>query len=58
MALYLGSERVKINLNGVQYYLGLFSDPLITNGIKLLSSEGYMLKSSNGIYLTTKDGDE
>jgi hypothetical protein len=58
MALYLGSDRVKININGTTYYLDLFSDPIITNGIRLLSSEGYILKDLNNIYITSKDGDE
>ena len=56
MALYLGSsEKLKINLDGVTYYLNLFSETPITNGIRLLSSEGYILKDSNGLYVTTKE---
>lgn len=56
MALYLGSEMVKINLNGAAYYLNLFSENPITNGIRLLSSDGYILKDSNGLYITVEDG--
>ena len=55
MALYLGSEKVKINLNGVVYNLNLFSTTPILNGVLLLSSEGYILKDANGIYLTAKE---
>ncbi len=55
MALYLGSEKVKVNLNGVIYCLNLFSKNPIINGIKLLSSEGFILKDSNGLYLTVKE---
>ncbi len=56
MALYLGSsEKLKIYLNGVAYYLNLFSTTPITNGIRLLSSERYILKDSSGLYLTTKE---
>ena len=59
MALYLGSsEKLKVNLNGVAYCLNLFSQTPITNGIRLLSSEGYILKDLNRLYLTTKDGEE
>lgn len=54
MALYLGNNKVKINLNGVVYCLNLFSENPITNGIRLLSYDGYRLKDSNGLYLTTK----
>lgn len=56
MALYLGSsEQVKIRLNGVAYYLNLFSETPITNGIRLLSSDEFILKDANGLYLTTKE---
>lgn len=55
MALYLGSEKVKINLNGVVYCLNLFSTTPITNGIRLLSSDNYILKDLNELYLTTKE---
>lgn len=56
MALYLGSsEKLKINLDGIAYYLNLFSEIPITNGVRLLYSEGYILKDSNGLYLTTKE---
>lgn len=55
MALYLGDEKVKINLDGLTYYLNLFSKTPITNGVRLLSSERYILKDSNGLYITTKE---
>lgn len=57
MALYLGSEKVKINLNGVVYNLNLFSTTPILNGVLLLSSEGYILKDINELYLTAKEGE-
>ena len=57
MPLYLGGNAVKININGIQYYLNLFSTTTIFNGIRLMSSEGYILKDSNGIYLTVKEGE-
>ena len=56
MALYLGnSEKLKINLDNVEYLLNWFSGTPITNGVRLLSSENYILKDSNGLYLTTKE---
>lgn len=56
MALYLGSsEKLKININNVTHYLNLFFEAPITNGIRLLSSDGYILKDSNGLYITTKE---
>lgn len=57
MALYLGKDAVKINLNGIVYSLNLFSSNLILNGVLLLSSEGYILRDSNGLYLTTKESE-
>lgn len=56
MGLYLGSsEKLKINLNNILCSLNLFSETPITNSVRLLSSEGYILKDSNGLYLTAKE---
>lgn len=55
MALYLGSsEKLKVNLDGAICCLNLFSTTPITNGVRLITSDNYILKDSNGIYLTTK----
>lgn len=58
MALYLGTDKVKINLDGIVYNLNLYSATPITNGVMLLSSDNYILKDSNGLYLTTKKESE
>ena len=58
MALYLGNDKVKVNLNGLLYDVNFHSEIPITNDIRLLSSEGYILKDSNGLYLTAKKEDE
>lgn len=55
MALYLGSEKKKLNLSGLTYCLNLFSATTIVNGIQLLSSDNYVLKDSNGLYVTAKE---
>lgn len=56
MALYLGnSEKLKININNTICTLKLFSEVPILNGARLLSSENYILKDSNGIYITVKE---
>lgn len=58
MALYLGgSEKLKINLGNITYCFNLFSETPITNGIRLLSSEGYILKDFTGLYLTVKESE-
>lgn len=55
MGLYLGSNKCKLNLNDIVCYLNLYSDTsTATNGIKLLTSDGYILKDSNGVYITLK----
>lgn len=55
MALYLGSEKKKMNLGGLAYYLNFFSTTITTNGAYLLSSDNYILKDSNGLYITVKE---
>lgn len=57
MALYLGTDRIKTNINGMAYNLTLFSSTLILNGARLLSSDGYILIDSNGTYLTSKESE-
>lgn len=57
MALYLGSDKVKINLDGVTYCLNLYSTTLIINGICLLSLDNYLLKDVNGLYITAKESE-
>ena len=55
MALYLGGQKVKINLDGVVYCLNLFFNEPITDGVRLLSSNGYILKDLNGLFITIKE---
>lgn len=57
MALYLGDKKLKIDLNNKKYYLNFYSKIPITNGIRLLSSDGYILKDFKGLYLTTKESE-
>ena len=61
MALYLGSSKeLKIKLsNGSSFRLNiptLTSSPIVS-GARLLSSDNYILKDSNGLYLLAKDGE-
>ena len=58
MALYLGnSNKLKVYLNGVAYHFNLFTTNITINGIQLLSLDDYILRDSNGLYLTIKDGE-
>ena len=58
MALYLGSDKVKVNLDGNTYYLNLFIATPIVNSYYLSSSDGYILQDLNGVYLTVGKGSE
>ena len=56
MALYLGSsDKLKVNLEEIVYHFRLAPKTPIINGIRLLSSDGYILKDSQGLYLTAKE---
>lgn len=59
MGLYLGSgEKVKVHWGGVLYFGNLFSKIPITNGMRLLSLEEYILKDSIGIFITTTEKED
>lgn len=52
MALYLGSDRVKINLNRVVYRLNVQSNTSENiDGVLLAASDGGLLQDSNNLYL-------
>ena len=57
MALYLGNDKITINLNGIIYLLNIYNTELILNGILLLSSDDYVLRDINGLYLTAKEAE-
>lgn len=57
MALYLGNDKITINLNDVMYLLNVYSSELIINGVLLLSSDDYILRDINGLYLTAKEAE-
>lgn len=55
MALYLGKDRVKINLDGVVYKLNLLTDTSSATRCTLSSSDNFILQDLNGVYLIPKD---
>ena len=57
MALYLGSSKKIININGVPFNLHISKTAPTITGIKLLSFDNYVLKDSNGLYITAKEGE-
>ena len=54
MGLYLDNKKRKIYLNGQAYAVNLA--PKIPANV-LRSSDGYILKDSNGLFLTVKVGE-
>lgn len=54
MNTYLGNQKVKIHINGIAYCLNLHTSSEYISGM-LLSSDGFLLRDVNGIYLTVKD---
>ena len=57
MAIYLNNSKVKICLGNTKSKLNLYSSVPIVNGIILKSYDGYMLKDSKGLYITTKESE-
>ena len=57
MAIFLGDKKVKLILDNVIYNIRLSDIASVFNGVKLLSSEGYTLKDSNGLYITAKESE-
>lgn len=57
MAIYLGSDKFKLHLGNKPYCMNLYTTNLILNGVKLLSSEGYVLRDKNGTHLTAKESE-
>ena len=56
MALYLGDNKIKVNINGKICGLKLSLDASSFESVRLLSFDQYVLKDSNGIYLMTIGG--
>lgn len=57
MALYLGGNGQKINLDGKTYCLNMLIKTIITEDALLLSLDNYILQDNNGLYLTIKEND-
>lgn len=55
MALFLGSEKKKLNFNNALFNLNIYSSTLTVNGVMLLSHDNYILTDSNGLYLIVKE---
>lgn len=58
MAIYIGGKQYKLICNGDVCEMQAYSPIPITNNIRLLSSENYILKDMNNVYLTVVKEDE
>ena len=55
MAIYIGGTKCKLCINGVMYNINIPTSTPITNGVILLSSDGFSLTDSNGLKLIPKE---
>ena len=53
MALYIGSSKRKLTVNGTTQLLKIYRV-----GSKLISSDNYVLKDKNDAFITAKDGEK
>ena len=58
MAIYVGGQRYKLSLGRDICGLNICTSTPITNGVRLLSSDDFILRDMNNIYLTVKKEDE
>ena len=59
MALFLGSNAVKLMLKGTAHKINLTNNAITQSGDKLFSLDGYILKDSNGMNLIVEpDGEK
>lgn len=58
MAIYIGGKKNKILANGVSHNVDIPTSVPISNGIMLLTSDGFMLRDKNNLRATSTDIDE
>ena len=59
MAIYVDGTKCKFVVDGTTCGIVTYApDIIITNGVRLLSSDDYILKDIHGLYLTIKKEDE
>lgn len=58
MAIYIGGKKNKILANGVSHNVDIPTSVPISNGIMLLTSDGFMLRDRNNLRATSTDIDE
>lgn len=58
MNIYLNGMRVNLNLNGSSFVLNIPSaQTSSTDGVKMFSSDNFILKDSNDLYIIPKEGE-
>lgn len=57
MAIYIGGQKYKLIVGGNVCSLNVPSSTPITNGVRLLSSDDFILKDINNLYITVKESE-
>lgn len=52
MAIYLGNKKYKLHIGSLAFVLAVKN---LINGTVFKSSDGYIMKTSDGLYLTVKE---
>lgn len=55
MSTFLGNDKVRVFIGGIEYNIEFYSENLITNGVLLLSADDYILQDTKGTYITAKE---
>jgi hypothetical protein len=58
MGLYLGEYKIVVNLNGAACTINIVSAHHPSDGVKLISIDNMIMKSSDGLYLIAKAGEQ
>lgn len=57
MAIYVGNSKQKLVVGNVVQSMKIYNKEVAEKVKKLLSSDNYILRDKNGLYLITKDGE-
>lgn len=56
MILCIGGKKYTINVNGAQFFMNIITQNNVVKNIMLKSSDNFILKDINGLYIAAKEG--